>query len=104
MGCSEGAFAEYVGTQEQSLVPKPAALTHEQAAAVPLAGCTALQGLRDQGRVESGQKVLIIGASGGVGTFAVQIAKCFGAEVTGARPHAGESRNHDLGGGPPCPA
>ena len=82
-GCSEGAFAEYAAPGGDSLVPKPAALTHEQAAAVPLAGCTALQGLRDQGRIEPQQRVLIIGASGGVGTFAVQIAKCLEAEVTG---------------------
>jgi len=82
-GCCEGAFAEYASAKEEDLVPKPASVTHEQAASVPLAGCTALQGLRNQGRIASGQRVLIIGASGGVGTFAVQIAKSLGAEVTG---------------------
>ena len=79
-----GAFAEWVCISEDLLAPKPAALYFEQAAAVPLAALTALQGLRDQGRIEPGHKVLIIGASGGVGTFAVQIAKSFGAEVSGA--------------------
>ena len=78
-----GGFAELVSVPEAFLAPKPANLTFEQAAAVPLAALTALQGLRDHGRVQPGQKVLIIGASGGVGTFAVQLAKWLGAEVTG---------------------
>jgi len=78
-----GAFAERVRVPEGLLVPKPANLSFEQAAAVPLAALTALQGLRDHGGIESAQRVLIVGASGGVGTFAVQIAKSFGAEVTG---------------------
>jgi NADPH:quinone reductase-like Zn-dependent oxidoreductase len=82
-GISEGGFAEYVCVSEDALALKPSNLTFEQAAAVPVAGVTALQGLRDAGRVQPGQKVLINGASGGVGTFAVQIAKAFGAEVTG---------------------
>lgn len=81
--CGWGAFAEYVCAAEHALVSKPANVAFEQAAAVPLAAVTALQGLRDQGRLEAGQKVLIGGASGGVGTFAVQLAKVFGAEVTG---------------------
>jgi NADPH:quinone reductase-like Zn-dependent oxidoreductase len=78
-----GAFAERVRVPQEVLVAKPASLSFAQAAAVPLAGSTALQSVRDHGRVEGGQKVLIIGASGGVGTFAVQIAKALGAEVTG---------------------
>jgi NADPH:quinone reductase-like Zn-dependent oxidoreductase len=78
-----GAFAEWVCISEDLLAPKPANLSFEQVAAVPLAASTALQGLRDQGRIEPGYKVLIIGASGGVGTFAVQIAKSFDAEVSG---------------------
>jgi NADPH:quinone reductase-like Zn-dependent oxidoreductase len=78
-----GCFAEYACVPEDALALKPANLTFEQAAAVPLAGVTALQGLRDHGRVRPGQRVLIIGASGGVGTFAVQLAKWLGAEVTG---------------------
>lgn len=78
-----GAFAEYVVASEKALALKPANLTFEQAASVPVAAVTALQGLRDKGHVQPGQKVLINGASGGVGTFAVQIAKSFGAEVTG---------------------
>src|SRR5918997_1981213 len=78
-----GAFAERVSVSEDLLAPKPANLSFEQAAAVPLAASTALQGLRDHGGIEPGQRVLIVGASGGVGTFAVQIAKYFGAEVTG---------------------
>src|SRR5207237_6700757 len=78
-----GSFAEYVPTPEQTLAIKPRNVTFEQAAAVPVAGLTALQALRDHGRVLRGQKVLINGASGGVGTFAVQIAKAFGADVTG---------------------
>jgi NADPH:quinone reductase-like Zn-dependent oxidoreductase len=78
-----GAFAECVSISEDLLAPKPATLSFEQAAAVPLAASTALQGLRDHGRIEQGQRVMIVGASGGVGTFAVQIAKSFDAEVTG---------------------
>jgi NADPH:quinone reductase-like Zn-dependent oxidoreductase len=82
-GSSRGAFAEYVCTRESALAPKPANVTFEQAACVAIAGCTALQALRDKGKIQAGQKVLINGAAGGVGTFAVQIAKSFGADVTG---------------------
>jgi len=77
-----GGFAEYTVARETLLALKPAGLTFEQAAAVPMAALTALQGLRDKGRIRSGQRVLINGASGGVGTFAIQIAKALGAEVT----------------------
>jgi NADPH:quinone reductase-like Zn-dependent oxidoreductase len=82
-GHSGGAFAEYAGVPVDRLAIKPANLTFEQAAVVPVSACTALQGLRDKGQVRPGQGVLITGAAGGVGTFAVQIAKAFGAEVTG---------------------
>ncbi len=78
-----GAFAEYVCAPESTLVMKPDNVTFEQAASVPIAAFTALQGLRDKGHIQPGQKVLINGAAGGVGTFAVQIAKWFGADVTG---------------------
>jgi len=81
-GACQGAFAEYVCAVEDGLTLKPANVSFEQAAAVPAAAITALQGLRDQGRIQSGQKVLVDGASGGVGTFAVQIAKSSGTEVT----------------------
>jgi NADPH:quinone reductase-like Zn-dependent oxidoreductase len=82
-GIGKGSYAEYVCAREDKLAPKPANLTFEQAAVVAIMGSTALQALRDHGKVRQGQEVLIIGASGGVGTFAVQIAKAFGAQVTG---------------------
>src|SRR5437899_2432834 len=82
-GSCRGAFAEYACTSESALVTKPNNVTFEQAASVPVAAFTALQGLRDKGQIQPGQKVLINGAAGGVGTFAVQIAKWFGADVTG---------------------
>jgi NADPH:quinone reductase-like Zn-dependent oxidoreductase len=82
-GIGQGSFAEYTAAQEDKLVRKPANVTFEQAASMPVSALTALQGLRDVGHVGRGQKVLIVGASGGVGTFAVQLAKAFGAEVTG---------------------
>ena len=82
-GTCRGAFAEHACTPETALLSKPDALTFDQAACVPIAGLTALQGLRDKGNLQPGQNVLINGAAGGVGTFAVQIAKSLGAEVTG---------------------
>jgi len=81
-GMIRGGFAEYACAPENTVALKPSNLSFEKAAAVPMAGVTALQGLRDEGQIQAGQKVLIYGASGGVGTFAVQIAKAFGAEVT----------------------
>ncbi|HTS38352.1 MAG TPA: NAD(P)-dependent alcohol dehydrogenase [Candidatus Solibacter sp.] len=82
-GAGRGAFAEYVCAAENKLALKPEGVAFEQAAAVPIAGLTALQALRDHGHLQPGQKVLINGAAGGIGTFAVQIAKSFGANVTG---------------------
>jgi NADPH:quinone reductase-like Zn-dependent oxidoreductase len=82
-GIARGSFAEYAAAREDKLAHKPAGLTFAQAAVVPVSASTALQGLRDAGRVQAGQQVLIVGASGGVGTYAVQLAKAFGAEVTG---------------------
>jgi NADPH:quinone reductase-like Zn-dependent oxidoreductase len=82
-GIGRGSFAEYTAAAEDKLARKPSALTFEQAAAVPISGLTALRGLCDVGRLQAGQHVLVIGASGGVGTHAVQIAKALGAEVTG---------------------
>ena len=91
-GVGIGAFAEYATAFEDRLAPKPRNLTFEQAAAIPVAGCSALQGLRDKGQVQAGQSVLIYGAGGGVGTFAVQIAKWLGARVTAVT----STRNVDL--------
>src|SRR4029078_7530790 len=83
MGTGDGSFAELVVTQPDKLVPKPANLTFEQAAAIPVSGTTALRAVRDEGAVQPGQRVLVIGAAGGVGSLAVQIAKALGADVTG---------------------
>jgi NADPH:quinone reductase-like Zn-dependent oxidoreductase len=91
-GARTGAFAEYVTLRASSVAAKPANATFEEAAAIPVSALTALQGLRDHGKVRRGQRVLINGASGGVGTFAVQIAKWLGAEVTGVA----STRNVDL--------
>ena len=82
-GWCDGSFAEYASAPEDQLAAKPANLSFEQAAAVPISGFAALQGLRDVGEVQPGQRVLVIGAAGGVGSFAVQLAKAFGAQVTG---------------------
>jgi NADPH:quinone reductase-like Zn-dependent oxidoreductase len=82
-GICDGSFAEYVGVRTDKLASKPSNLTFDETAAVPISGITALQAVRDHGVVEVGQNVLIVGASGGVGSFAVQIAKAFGADVTG---------------------
>jgi NADPH:quinone reductase-like Zn-dependent oxidoreductase len=82
-GTCRGSFAEYACARADRLAPKPANLSFEQAAAVPISGYAALQAVRDRGKVRPGQRVLIIGAGGGVGTFAVQLAKAYGAEVTG---------------------
>ena len=82
-GSTNGSFAEFACAREDKLALKPANVTFEQAAAVPTSALTALQALHDKGEVESGQRVMVIGAGGGVGTFAVQLAKAFGAEVTG---------------------
>ena len=82
-GAGVGAFAEYATARPDKLAPKPTNLSFEEAATVPTTGCTALQGLRSVGKVQAGQRVLVIGAAGGVGSFAVQIAKAYGAHVTG---------------------
>ena len=83
LGFCRGAFAEYARAEADKVVPKPVSLTFEQAAAVPMAGATALRGIRDTGAVRAGHRVLVNGAAGGVGTYAVQIAAALGAEVTG---------------------
>jgi len=96
-GACRGAFAEYACAIEDKLALKPANISFEDAAAVPVAAITALQGLRDKGRIQQGQKVLVDGASGGVGTFAVQIAKSFGAEVTAVCSTRNVDRARSLG-------
>lgn len=96
-GIGEGSFAEYVVASEAKVAPRPRDLTAVQAAALPVSGITALQAARDHGRVTAGQKVLVIGASGGVGSFAVQIATAFGAEVTGVSSAAKADLVRSLG-------
>src|SRR5437660_5188828 len=97
-GGRDGAFAEYVCRRAVGAVaPKPAGLTFEQAASINITGITALQGVRDKGKVQPGQKVLINGASGGVGTFAVQIAKSLGAEITGVCSTRNLEMVHSIG-------
>ena len=92
-----GSFAEYICTPEDMVALKPDSLTFEQAAAVPMAAFTALQGLRDKGQIRAGQKVLVNGAAGGVGTFAVQIAKSYGTEVTGVCSTRNLERVREIG-------
>ena len=114
-GSCDGSFAEYARAEPGKLAPKPARLSFEESAACPISAVTALQAVRDKARVRSGEKVLIIGASGGVGTFAVQIAKAFGAEVTGVcstaktdmvsgigADHVVDYTREDFTDGPPC--
>jgi len=96
-GYATGGFAEYAVTRERNLVSKPANISYEQAATVPVAAITALQGLRDKGKIQAGQKVLIYGASGGVGTFAVQIAKVFETEVTAVCSPNNIATAHSIG-------
>jgi NADPH:quinone reductase-like Zn-dependent oxidoreductase len=96
-GSCDGSFAEYATAREITLAVKPATLSFEQAAVVPTSACTALQALRDAVRIETGQRILIIGASGGVGLFAVQIAKALGAEVTGVCSTAKVDLVHSVG-------
>ena len=96
-GAAQGAFAEYVRGSEKAFARKPATMPFEQAAATPIAGLTALQALRDTGRLRPGEKVLINGAAGGVGTFAVQIAKVIGAEVAGVCGASSASLVRQLG-------
>ncbi len=96
-GCGLGAFAEYVSASENALALKPANLSYEEAAAVPRTALTALQGLRNKGQIQPGQTVLINGATGGVGTFAVQIAKSYGAEVTSVCSASNSDRVRSLG-------
>ena len=96
-GTARGSFAEYAAAREDRLARKPARLSFEQAAVVAVSGLAALQGLRDAGRIQAGQKVLIIGASGGVGSYAVQLAKAFGAEVTGVSSTAKADLVRSLG-------
>jgi NADPH:quinone reductase-like Zn-dependent oxidoreductase len=98
-GVGRGSFAEYVCVRQDRCAAKPANLSFEQAAAVPVSACTALQALRDAGRLHAGQQVLVIGAGGGVGTFAVQLARAFGAEVTGVCSTAKVDLVRSLGAG-----
>jgi NADPH:quinone reductase-like Zn-dependent oxidoreductase len=97
-GICEGSFAEYASAREEKLALKPKNLTFEQAAAAPISALAALQALRDKGNVQPGQKVLIIGAAGGVGAFAVQIAKAFGAHVTGVASTTKADTVRSIGG------
>jgi len=92
-----GGFAEYVGAPEKALIPKPAKLSFEEAAALPMAGLTALQALRDKGNIQKGQTVLIAGGGGGVGTFAVQLARYFGATVTAVCSSKNVEQTRSLG-------
>jgi NADPH:quinone reductase-like Zn-dependent oxidoreductase len=103
MGIAEGSFAELAITGPDKLVPKPATLTFPQAAAVPVSGTTALRAVRDEGKVQPGQRVLVIGASGGVGSLAVQIAKAFGAHVTGVSSTSKTDLLRSIGADAPSP-